>query len=67
MTDQIARREQPLLQPDLKMPIIVENRASASGSIGTQVAVASPPVGTTLLLAFDTHAVNPSVHAEPAV
>jgi tripartite-type tricarboxylate transporter receptor subunit TctC len=60
-TDQIARRVQPLLQADLKVPVIVENRSGASGSIGTQVAVASPPDGTTFLLVFDTHAVNPSV------
>jgi tripartite-type tricarboxylate transporter receptor subunit TctC len=60
-TDQIARRVQPLLQADLKVPVIIENRAGASGSIGTQVAVASPPDGTTFLLVFDTHAVNPSV------
>src|SRR6476661_3628249 len=60
-TDQIARRIQPLLQADLKTPIIIENRAGASGSIGTQVAVASPVDGTTFLLVFDTHAVNPSV------
>jgi tripartite-type tricarboxylate transporter receptor subunit TctC len=60
-TDQIARRVQPLLQADLKVPVIVENRAGASGAIGTQAAVASPPDGTTFLLVFDTHAVNPSV------
>ncbi len=60
-TDQIARRIQPLLQADLRTPIIIENRAGASGSIGTQAAVTSPPDGTTFLLVFDTHAVNPSV------
>jgi tripartite-type tricarboxylate transporter receptor subunit TctC len=60
-TDQIARRVQPFLQADLKVPVIVENRGGASGSIGTQVAIASPPDGTTFLLVFDTHAVNPSV------
>jgi tripartite-type tricarboxylate transporter receptor subunit TctC len=60
-TDQIARRIQPLLQADLKTPIIIENRAGASGSIGTQAAVTSPADGTTFLLVFDTHAVNPSV------
>ena len=60
-TDQIARRVQPLLQADLKVPVIIENRAGASGAIGTQAAVASPPDGTTFLLVFDTHAVNPSV------
>jgi tripartite-type tricarboxylate transporter receptor subunit TctC len=60
-TDQIARRVQPLLQADLKVPVIIENRAGASGAIGTQAAAASPPDGTTFLLVFDTHAVNPSV------
>ena len=60
-TDQIARRVQPLLQADLKVAVIIENRGGASGSIGTQAAVASPPDGTTFLLVFDTHAVNPSV------
>jgi tripartite-type tricarboxylate transporter receptor subunit TctC len=60
-TDQIARRVQPLLQADLKVPVIIENRAGASGAIGTQAAVTSPPDGTTFLLVFDTHAVNPSV------
>jgi len=34
-TDQIARRVQPLLQADLKTPIIIENRTGASGSIVT--------------------------------
>jgi tripartite-type tricarboxylate transporter receptor subunit TctC len=52
---------QPLLQADLKTPIIIENRTGASGSIGTQAAVKSPADGTTFLLVFDSHAVNPSV------
>ena len=60
-TDQIARRVQPLLQMDLKTPIIIENRAGASGSIGTQAAVAAPADGATFVLVFDTHGVNPSL------
>jgi tripartite-type tricarboxylate transporter receptor subunit TctC len=60
-TDQIARRVQPLLQMDLGTPIIIENRAGASGSIGTQAAVAAPADGTTFVLVFDTHGVNPSL------
>src|SRR5215467_14482393 len=60
-TDQIARRVQPLLEADLKTTIVIENRAGAGGAIGTQAAVTSPPDGTTFLLVFDTHAVNPSV------
>jgi tripartite-type tricarboxylate transporter receptor subunit TctC len=46
-TDQIARRVQPLLEADLKTTIVIENRGGASG--------------TTFLLVFDTHGVNPSL------
>ena len=60
-TDQIARRVHPLLERDLKTTITIENRGGASGSIGTQVAVASPPDGTTFVLVFDTHGANPSL------
>ena len=49
-TDQIARRVQPLLQAELKTPIVIENRAGASGSIGTQAAVTAAPDGTTFVL-----------------
>jgi tripartite-type tricarboxylate transporter receptor subunit TctC len=60
-TDQIARRIQPFLQTELKTPVVIENRGGASGSIGTQAAATSAPDGTTFLLVFDTHAVNPSL------
>ena len=60
-TDQIARRVQPFLEQDLKTTIVIENRGGASGAIGTQAAALSPPDGTTFLLVFDTHAVNPSL------
>jgi tripartite-type tricarboxylate transporter receptor subunit TctC len=60
-TDQIARWVQPLLQKDLNVPIVIENKGGASGSIGTQAVVASPPDGYTFLLVFDTHGVNPSL------
>jgi tripartite-type tricarboxylate transporter receptor subunit TctC len=60
-TDQIARRIQPLLQADLKTPVVIENRVGASGSIGTQAAVTAAPDGTTFVLVFDTHGVNPSL------
>jgi tripartite-type tricarboxylate transporter receptor subunit TctC len=59
ITDQIARAVQPLLQKDLNVPVVIENKGGASGSIGTQTVVASPPDGYTFLLVFDTHAVNP--------
>ena len=60
-TDQIARHVQPRLEQDLKTTIVIENRGGASGAIGTQAAAFSPPDGTTFLMVFDTHGVNPSL------
>src|SRR5262245_20512182 len=60
-TDQIARRVQPWLEQDLKATIVIENRSGAGGLIGTQAAALSPPDGTTFVMVFDTHAVNPSL------
>jgi tripartite-type tricarboxylate transporter receptor subunit TctC len=51
---------QPLSQA-LGQPVIVENRAGASGSAGTGVVAKSPPDGYTFVVVFDTHAVNPSL------
>jgi tripartite-type tricarboxylate transporter receptor subunit TctC len=60
-TDQIARHVQPLLQQSLGTQVLVENRAGASGSIGSGVVAKSPPDGSTFLVVFDTHGVNPSL------
>ena len=59
--DQIARRVQPLLQKELGQSVIIENKGGASGSIGTAAAAAALPDGYTILLVFDTHAVNPTL------
>src|SRR5882757_7990499 len=61
MTDLIARRAQPMLERNLKVSILIENRGGASGAIGTQAAVTSPPDGATFVLVFDTHGANPSL------
>ena len=57
--DPIARMIQPGLQQRLGTTVIVENKPGASGSIGTAMAAKSPADGTTLVIVFDTHAVNP--------
>jgi tripartite-type tricarboxylate transporter receptor subunit TctC len=57
-TDALARILQPHLQQALGQPIIVENRAGASGSLGTALVARSQPDGATWVLVFDTHAVN---------
>ena len=60
-TDQIARHVQPLLQQSLGTQVLVENRAGASGSIGSGAVAKSSPDGSIFLVVFDTHGVNPSL------
>ena len=56
--DQIARRIQPILQRELGQTIVIENKGGASGSIGTAAVAQAAPDGYTVLMVFDTHAVN---------
>jgi tripartite-type tricarboxylate transporter receptor subunit TctC len=60
-TDVIARLVQPDLQRRLASTIIIENRAGASGSIGTAAVAKSMPDGSNWLIVFDNHAANPFV------
>lgn len=64
--DQIARRVQPLMQKELGQTFIVENKGGASGSIGAAAAAQAAPDGYTILMVFDTHAVNPTLIANLA-
>ncbi len=47
-SDTTARIIQPGLAAALKRPIVIENRAGASGAIGTRVLVQSPPDGSVI-------------------
>jgi len=60
-TDAIMRLVQVPLQERLGTSIIIENRAGASGSVGTGYVAKSPPDGNTWLAVFDNHAANPFV------
>ncbi len=60
-TDAIMRLIQSPLQDRLGTTIIIENRAGASGSVGTGWVAKSPPDGNTWLAVFDNHAANPFV------
>ena len=60
-TDALMRLIQPALQQRLGATVIIENRAGASGSVGTATVAKSAPDGNTWLVVFDNHAANPFV------
>jgi tripartite-type tricarboxylate transporter receptor subunit TctC len=57
-SDLVARILAPALSAELGQPFIVENRVTSGGIVGTQQVAESPPDGHTLLVTFDTFAVN---------
>jgi tripartite-type tricarboxylate transporter receptor subunit TctC len=57
-SDLVARIVAPALSAELGQPFIVENRVTSGGIIGTQQVADSTPDGHTLLVTFDTFAVN---------
>jgi tripartite-type tricarboxylate transporter receptor subunit TctC len=67
-SDFVGRVMQPRLGELLGQPIVVENRAGASGNIGVEAAARSAPDGYTLFLGnIGTIAVNPAVFPKLAV
>jgi len=60
--DYVARTISQKFAENLGQSVVVENRGGASGTIGTYVAARAEPDGYTLLLVFDSHAVNSSLY-----
>jgi tripartite-type tricarboxylate transporter receptor subunit TctC len=58
-TDIAARIIQPELAKRIGRPVIVDNKPGAASQIATNFVAKSPPDGNTLLVSFDTHAINP--------
>jgi tripartite-type tricarboxylate transporter receptor subunit TctC len=61
-TDLIARVVQPKFQELLGQNMIIENKAGAGGAVGAAEAAQAAPDGYTLLMVFDTHAVNHHIY-----
>jgi len=60
-TDVVARILQPHLSQILGQPVVVENKAGASGNIGSAMVADSRPDGYTLLMAPSTNALTPAL------
>jgi len=61
-TDLIARVVQPKFQEFLGQPVVIENKGGAGGSVGAADVAQAAPDGYTILLVFDTHAVNHHIY-----
>jgi len=61
-TDLLARLFGAKLSEAFKQPVIVENRASASGVIAGEVTAQAAPDGYTLLLAYHQHTINAALN-----
>lgn len=59
--DTLARLLSPLLTARLGQPVLVENRAGASGNIGTAAVARAAPDGRTLMVQPNTFVMNPSL------
>jgi tripartite-type tricarboxylate transporter receptor subunit TctC len=62
--DIVARTVGPRLAQRLNRPVVVENRAGASGNIGTEAVVRSPADGNTLLVSVNTLVMNKGLYPQ---
>lgn len=63
-TDILARLTGARLAEAFKQQVVVDNRASASGVVGAEIAKNSPPDGYTLFLAYHQHIVNAALNSQ---
>ncbi len=64
--DQVARILAPVLQQQLGVPVIVDNKGGASGAIGTGEVARGATDGSQFGVVFDTHGVNPALQPKLA-
>jgi tripartite-type tricarboxylate transporter receptor subunit TctC len=58
-TDIAARIIQPELARRIGRTVVVDNKPGAASQVATSFVAKAPPDGNTLLVSFDTHAINP--------
>lgn len=62
LVDILARLIGQRLTDSTGVPAIVDNRLGSGGIVGTELVARATPDGTTLLMAFPSHSVNPSLY-----
>jgi tripartite-type tricarboxylate transporter receptor subunit TctC len=62
--DIVGRMVAMQLGERLGQQVVVDNRAGAGGTLGTDVAAKAPPDGYTLLLVSVSHAFNPAIYSK---
>jgi tripartite-type tricarboxylate transporter receptor subunit TctC len=61
-TDIVARTVTTKLSETLGVPVVVDNRGGAGGTIGTELVARAAPDGYTLVLVSGSHVINPSIY-----
>jgi tripartite-type tricarboxylate transporter receptor subunit TctC len=61
-TDVVGRIVAKGLSDRLKVPVVVDNRAGAGSTLGTDIVAKAPPDGYTLLFASAAHSFSPTVY-----
>ncbi|HET8698005.1 MAG TPA: tripartite tricarboxylate transporter substrate binding protein [Gammaproteobacteria bacterium] len=60
--DTLARLTAQKLTSSLGQQVIVENRSGSGGVIGSEIAARAAPDGYTLLMAYGSHVINPTLY-----
>ena len=63
-SDIVARAFAQKLAENVHQQVVVDNRAGASGTIGTDLAAKSTPDGYTIVLAYTTHTTTPGIYGK---
>ena len=63
-SDILARVLAQKLSENLRQQVIIDNRAGASGTIGTDLAAKATPDGYTIVLVYTTHATTPGIYGK---
>ncbi|HWI13752.1 MAG TPA: tripartite tricarboxylate transporter substrate binding protein [Burkholderiales bacterium] len=64
ITDILGRAVSDRLSGSLGQQVIIDNRPGASGIVGSNIVAKATPDGYTLLMAFPSHPVNPSLYPD---